>query len=70
MGTLIAALPRESDELNTSQMLEYTRTLFWRFTAADDRPDVGARLEAVLPSVWPIAVRLSCMVANPASHAR
>jgi aminopeptidase N len=29
-------------------MLDYTRTLFWRFTAADDRPDVGARLEAVL----------------------
>jgi aminopeptidase N len=48
MGTLIAALPRESDELNTNQMLDYTRTLFWRFTAADDRPDVGARLEAVL----------------------
>jgi aminopeptidase N len=45
---LTAALPIETDELNTSQLLEYTRSLFWRFTAADDRADVAPALEGLL----------------------
>jgi aminopeptidase N len=45
---LTTALPRETVELNLSQLLSYTRTAFWRFTAADDRPDVAPRLEALL----------------------
>jgi aminopeptidase N len=45
---IAAALPAESDELNTSQLLEYSRTLFWRFTAADDRGDVAPKLEGLL----------------------
>jgi aminopeptidase N len=45
---LFAALPRETDELNTSQMLDYSRNLFWRFTAADDREALGPELEALL----------------------
>jgi len=45
---LFAALPSETDELNTNQMLDYARTLFWRFTAADDRTEVAPRLEAML----------------------
>jgi len=49
-AVLTAALPAESDELNISQMLEYTRALFWRYTAADDRRDVAPALEALLKS--------------------
>jgi aminopeptidase N len=45
---LTAALPSESDELNTSQLLEYTRALFWRYTAADDRPGASPKLEGLL----------------------
>jgi aminopeptidase N len=48
MSTLVAALPRETDELNLSQLLEYTRSAFWRFTAADDRVELAPKLEAVL----------------------
>ena len=45
---LLTSLPAETDELNVSQMLEYTRTLFWRFTAADDREVISLRLENML----------------------
>ncbi|HEX5069040.1 MAG TPA: M1 family aminopeptidase [Vicinamibacterales bacterium] len=45
---LFEALPKETDELNTNQMLDDTSTLFWRFTAADDRLDVAPKLEALL----------------------
>jgi aminopeptidase N len=45
---LFAALPRETDELNTNQMLSDVRELFWRFTAADDRVDLGPKLDALL----------------------
>jgi aminopeptidase N len=48
MSTLLAALPRETDELNLGQLLEYTRAAFWRFTAADDRATLTPKLEAVL----------------------
>ena len=48
MDTLLAALPREADELNVAQLLEYTRAAFWRFTPADDRVELAPRLEAVL----------------------
>ena len=45
---LFAALPRETDELNTNQMLDSFSSLFWRFTAADDRVDLAPKLEALL----------------------
>ena len=45
---LFAALPGENDELNTNRMLDYKRTLFWRFTAADDRQTMAPKLEALL----------------------
>jgi len=45
---LVAALPVETDELNTNQMLEYVRSLFWRLTAADDRAALAPKLEALL----------------------
>ena len=46
LETLIAALPRETDELNVQQMLDYTRTAFWRFTGADDRAAIAAEARA------------------------
>ena len=45
---LLAALPRESDELITQHMLDQVNALFWRFTSADDRPAIAPRLEAML----------------------
>jgi aminopeptidase N len=48
LDNLLIALPRETDELNIQQMLEYSRALFWRFTQADDRQSVAPRLEAML----------------------
>jgi aminopeptidase N len=44
----LAALPRESDELITQQMLDDVVALFWRYTSADDRPAIAPRLEAML----------------------
>jgi len=48
MDVLVAALPKEPDELNVSQLLEYTRAAFWRFTPADDRKALAPKLEATL----------------------
>jgi aminopeptidase N len=48
MQCLLAALPRESDELTVQQMLEDAQSLFWRFTAADDRAAIAEPLEKVL----------------------
>jgi aminopeptidase N len=48
LDQLLAALPRESDELMTQQMLAEVGTLFWRFTAADNRPAIAPRLETIL----------------------
>jgi aminopeptidase N len=45
---LLVALPVETDELTVSQMLEYLRAGFWRYTAPDDRPALAPRLEKVL----------------------
>lgn len=45
---LLALLPRETDELNTDQALDYMRGLFWRLTAADDREILTPRLEPLL----------------------
>jgi aminopeptidase N len=42
------ALPRETDELNLQQMLDYTRAAFWRFTPADDRPAAADELEPMM----------------------
>jgi aminopeptidase N len=48
MDVLIGALPKEPDELNVSQLLEYTRAAFWRFTPADDRKALAPKLEGLL----------------------
>lgn len=45
---LLLALPRESDELILQHMLDSVRVAYWRFTAADDRPAIAPRIEAVL----------------------
>ena len=45
---LLAALAVESDELLTSQMLEYLRAGFWRYTAPDSRPALAERVEQAL----------------------
>ena len=45
---LQTALPRETDELNLQQMLDYTRAAFWRFTPADDRPAAADELEPMM----------------------
>ena len=43
--TMVTALPRETDELTLSQLLEYTQRAFWRFTQADDRAGLAPKLE-------------------------
>jgi aminopeptidase N len=49
VGDLLrTALPVEADELNTNQMLDYLRVLYWRFTAADDRAALAPALERLL----------------------
>jgi aminopeptidase N len=45
---LLVALPLEKDELNTAQLLDYTRAMFWRFTRADDRDAIAGKLEGEL----------------------
>jgi aminopeptidase N len=45
---LIAALPRESDELNLQRMLSYTQQGFWRFVSSEERDSLTPRLERVL----------------------
>ncbi len=42
------ALPREGDELNTQQVLEYARGAFWRFTSERERLAMAPRLETTL----------------------
>ena len=48
MHVLLAALPRESDELNVAEMLGDVRSLYWRYTAADDRAALAPEIEKVL----------------------
>ena len=48
VAAITAALPREADELNVQQMLDYLRVAFWRFTGADDRAALAASLEPLL----------------------
>lgn len=45
---ILKALPKETDELNTNEMLGDMSELFWRFTAADDRVEIAPKLEALL----------------------
>ena len=45
---LLALLPRETDELNTNQALEYMSGIFWQLTAADDRENLTPKLEPLL----------------------
>ncbi len=48
MDLLLAGLARETNQLTISQMLEYARAGFWRFTGADTRARLGPKLEAVI----------------------
>jgi aminopeptidase N len=45
---LLVALPAETNELNTAQLLDYTRAMFWRFTPAEDREAIAGKLESEL----------------------
>jgi len=45
---LRTALPREPDELNVQQMLDYLRAAFWRFVPASDRLALAPGLETLL----------------------
>jgi len=46
----LAALPRETDELNVERMLDDLRAIYWRFTAPETRRAVAPRVEQVLRS--------------------
>jgi aminopeptidase N len=48
MEQLMVALPVETNQLTTSQMLEYARAGFWRYTGADNRAELAPRLEQVI----------------------
>ena len=48
MKVLLGALPHESDELNLSEMLDSVQSLYWRYTAADDRAALAPAIEKVL----------------------
>jgi aminopeptidase N len=45
---LMTALGVETNELNLQQMLDYSSTLFWRFTPPANRANVASRLEPIL----------------------
>jgi aminopeptidase N len=45
---LVAALPRERDELNLQRMLSYTQQGYWRFLGAGARSALTPRLERIL----------------------
>jgi len=45
---LLASLPIEKNELLIAQLLGYTREMFWRFTQAEDRDGIAAKLESEL----------------------
>ncbi len=45
---LIAALPREGDELNVERLLGYTGQLYWRFLDDTERSAITTQLEATL----------------------
>ena len=45
---LVAALPRERDELNLQRMLDYTVEGYWKFLRSDAREALAPRLEQVL----------------------
>ncbi len=47
---LVTALPKEVDQLNTQEMLDDLRALFWRFTGADERPAEAAGIETMIRS--------------------
>ncbi len=44
----LAALPRESDELNVQRVLGYTQQAYWKFLPESGRAALAPRLEAVL----------------------
>ncbi len=44
----LAALPQESEELNTDRILAYVRTTFWRYLSDEERAAVAAPLEQAL----------------------
>jgi aminopeptidase N len=45
---LLAALDRETNELVTERLLDYTRQAYWRFTGADERHAVAGRMDSTL----------------------
>jgi aminopeptidase N len=45
---LTTALPRESDQLLTQELLDATRTTFWRFTGADERLAIAPALDSLI----------------------
>lgn len=47
---LMAALPRERDELNVQRMLGYTQQAYWKFVPAASRAALAPRLERLLRS--------------------
>jgi len=48
VGTLIAALPREGDELNVQRMLSYLQQGYWKFLASPERVALAPSLERML----------------------
>jgi aminopeptidase N len=48
MRVLLTALPQEPDELNVARMLDCVRSIYWRYTAADDRAALAPEVEKVL----------------------
>ncbi len=48
LDVLLAALPRERDELNLQRMLGYTQQAYWKFVPAGTRTATAPRLERVL----------------------
>ncbi|MEO8076137.1 MAG: M1 family aminopeptidase [Acidobacteriota bacterium] len=48
VDSLVASLPRETDELNVQRMLSYAQQGYWKFLPAADREALAPRLEEVL----------------------
>ena len=48
LDVLMAALPREGDELNLQRMLGYTQQAYWKFMPATARTAIAPRLERLL----------------------
>ena len=79
---LVAALPRERDELNVQRMLSYTQQGYWKFLLAAARDALTPRLERILrdgldaaptpslKSAWFSALRDTALTPGDAAVAR